>query len=119
MADVPTQVILAAFKDEDGAEVALAQFKEAQKEHLINAVAQMQLTFLTDFRFHGGPLRSGPRALDKYFPEPASAGPIPTTFVTNVPGDDHRAVTDAIWDLIEHADSAGHHRSLRCRFRHT
>jgi uncharacterized membrane protein len=35
MADVPTQVILAAFKNEDGAEVALRQLKEAQKEHLI------------------------------------------------------------------------------------
>jgi uncharacterized membrane protein len=35
MADIPTQVILAAFKDEDGADVALKQLKEAQKEHLI------------------------------------------------------------------------------------
>jgi uncharacterized membrane protein len=35
MADVPTQVILAAFKDENGAEVALGRLKEAQKEHLI------------------------------------------------------------------------------------
>jgi cardiolipin synthase len=70
-----------------------------------DTVAQMQLTFLTDFRFHGGPLPSGPGALDKYFPEAASAGSIPTTFVTNVPGEDHRAVTDAIWDLIEHAQT--------------
>jgi uncharacterized membrane protein len=35
MADIPTQVILAAFKDENGAEAALAQLNEAQKEHLI------------------------------------------------------------------------------------
>ncbi len=70
-----------------------------------DAVAQMQLTFLTDFRFHGGPLPSGPGALDKYFPPPATDGSIPTTFVTNVPGEDHRAVTDAIWDLIEHAQT--------------
>jgi uncharacterized membrane protein len=35
MADVPTQVILAAFKEEDGAEAALRDLKEAQKEHLI------------------------------------------------------------------------------------
>jgi uncharacterized membrane protein len=35
MADVPTQVILAAFKDEEGADNALKQLKEAQKEHLI------------------------------------------------------------------------------------
>jgi uncharacterized membrane protein len=35
MVDVPTQVILAAFKDEDGAENALKQLKAAQKEHLI------------------------------------------------------------------------------------
>jgi hypothetical protein len=32
MADVPTQVILAAFKDEGGADAALGQLKEAQKE---------------------------------------------------------------------------------------
>jgi cardiolipin synthase len=70
-----------------------------------DAVAQLQLTFLSDFRFHGGPLPSGPGALDKYFPRPASGGSIPTTFVTNVPGEDHRAVTDAIWDLIEHAQT--------------
>jgi cardiolipin synthase len=70
-----------------------------------DAVAQMQLTFLTDFRFHGGPLPSGPGALDRYFPEQDSGGSIPTTFVTNVPGEDHRAVTDAIWDLIEHAQT--------------
>jgi cardiolipin synthase A/B len=70
-----------------------------------DAVAQLQLTFLTDFRFHGGPLPPGPEALDKYFPAPASGGSIPTTFVTNVPGEDHRAVTDAIWDLMEHAQT--------------
>jgi uncharacterized membrane protein len=35
MADVPTQVVLAAFKEEDGADAALRQLKEAQKEHLI------------------------------------------------------------------------------------
>jgi cardiolipin synthase len=70
-----------------------------------DTLAQMQLTFLTDFRFHGGPVPSGTGALDKYFPEPANAGSIPTTFVTNVPGEDHRAVTDAVWDLIEHAQT--------------
>ena len=70
-----------------------------------DAVAQMQLTFLSDFRFHGGALPSGPGALDKYFPPPASEGSIPTTFVTNVPGEDHRAVTDAIWNLMEHAQT--------------
>jgi cardiolipin synthase len=70
-----------------------------------DAVAQLQLTFLTDFRFHGGPVPSGAGALDKYFPAPASTGSIPTTFVTNVPGEDHRAVTDAIWDLIDHAQT--------------
>jgi cardiolipin synthase len=70
-----------------------------------DAVAQMQLVFLADFRFHGGPLPSGPGALDMYFPPPAGGGPIPTTFVFNVPGEDHRAVTDAIWDLIEHAQT--------------
>ncbi|HEY1295333.1 MAG TPA: phosphatidylserine/phosphatidylglycerophosphate/cardiolipin synthase family protein [Chloroflexota bacterium] len=70
-----------------------------------DVVAQLQLTFVTDFRFHGGPLPTGPGALDKYFPEPVSGGSIPTTFVTNVPGEDHRAVTDAIWDLIEHAQT--------------
>jgi cardiolipin synthase len=70
-----------------------------------DAVAQMQLTFLTDFRFHGGPLPSGSGALDRYFPEPASGGSISTTFVTNVPGEDHRTVTDAIWDLIDHAQT--------------
>src|SRR6185312_7396232 len=67
-----------------------------------DAVAQMQMTFLTDFRFQGGPL---PTNLDPYFPAPAQAGSIPTTFVTNVPGEEHRAVTDAIWDLIEHAQT--------------
>jgi uncharacterized membrane protein len=36
MADVPRQVILAAFKDEHGAEKALQQLKEAKKEHLID-----------------------------------------------------------------------------------
>jgi cardiolipin synthase len=72
-----------------------------------DAVAQLQLTFLLDFRFHGGPLPTGPGALDAYFPppSPAGAGPIPTTFVTNVPGESHRAVTDAIWDLIDHAQT--------------
>jgi uncharacterized membrane protein len=35
MVEVPTQVILAAFKDETGAEAALGELKEAQKEHLI------------------------------------------------------------------------------------
>jgi len=34
-AQAPTQVILAAFKDENGADAALAQLKGAQKEHLI------------------------------------------------------------------------------------
>jgi cardiolipin synthase len=68
-----------------------------------DAVRQLQLVFLTDFRFHGGQLPSGPGALDAYFPAPTESGSIPTTFVTNVPGEDHRVVTDAIWDLIEHA----------------
>jgi uncharacterized membrane protein len=36
MTDVPTQVILAAFKDEHGADAALEQLKAAQKEHLID-----------------------------------------------------------------------------------
>ncbi len=34
-AQAPTQVILAAFKDENGADAALAQLNAAQKEHLI------------------------------------------------------------------------------------
>ena len=68
-----------------------------------NAVAQMQLVFLTDYRFHGGPLPTGPEGLAPYFPPPAQAGSIPTTYVNNVPGEDHRAVSDAIWDLIEGA----------------
>jgi len=68
-----------------------------------DAVAQMQLAFLSDFRFYGGPLPAQSEALDKYFPSPADSGSIPTTFVSNVPGEDHRAVTDAIWDLIDHA----------------
>jgi cardiolipin synthase A/B len=67
-----------------------------------SAVAQMQMVFLTDFRFHGGQL---PSNLDPYFPKPTDAGEIPTTFVTNVPGEDHRAVTDATWDIIDHAQS--------------
>lgn len=66
-------------------------------------VSQMQLDFLTDYRFHGGQLPSGPGDLDPYFPRPAQGGSIPTTFVVNVPGEDHRAVTDAIWDVIDHA----------------
>jgi len=36
MTEVPTQVILAAFRDEQGADAALAQLKEASKEHLID-----------------------------------------------------------------------------------
>ncbi len=36
MSEVPTQVILAAFKDEQGADAALKQLREAQKEHLID-----------------------------------------------------------------------------------
>jgi uncharacterized membrane protein len=36
MTEVPTQVILAAFKDEQGADAALKQLREAQKEHLID-----------------------------------------------------------------------------------
>jgi uncharacterized membrane protein len=35
MPEAPTQVILAAFKDEHGAEAALEQLRAAQKEHLI------------------------------------------------------------------------------------
>jgi cardiolipin synthase len=70
-----------------------------------DAVAQLQMVFLTDFRFHGGSLPPGPDALDDYFPRPADGGSIPTTFVTNVPGEDHRATTDAIWDLIHRARS--------------
>jgi uncharacterized membrane protein len=35
MADVPTQVVLAAFHDEDGAEAALKQLVVAQMDHLI------------------------------------------------------------------------------------
>ena len=35
MNQVPTQVILAAFKDENGADAALEQLKAAKKEHLI------------------------------------------------------------------------------------
>jgi cardiolipin synthase len=68
-----------------------------------DAVAQLQLAFLADYRFYGGPLPAQPEALDKYFPAPADGGSVPTTFVSNVPGEDHRAVTDAIWDLIDHA----------------
>jgi cardiolipin synthase len=68
-----------------------------------DVVSQMQAVFLTDFRFHGGPLPSAPGALDPYFPTLASGGSIPATLVANVPGEDHRAVTDAIWDLIDHA----------------
>jgi cardiolipin synthase len=65
-----------------------------------DVVAQLQMVFLTDFRFHGGSL---PSTLDAYFPTPSDDGSIPTTLVTTVPGEDHRAVTDAIWDLIENA----------------
>ena len=36
MADVPVQLIVAAFQDENGAEVALNQLKEAKKEKLVN-----------------------------------------------------------------------------------
>lgn len=36
MADVPVQLIVAAFQDEKGAENALAQLKEAKKEKLVN-----------------------------------------------------------------------------------
>jgi cardiolipin synthase len=68
-----------------------------------DVVAQLQMVFLTEFRFHGGSLPSGPGALDAYFPPPTDGGSIPTTFVANVPGEDHRAVTDAIWDLIDRA----------------
>jgi cardiolipin synthase len=67
-----------------------------------DVVAQLQMVFLTDFRFHGGSL---PTALDAYFPTPYDRGSIRTTFVTTVPGEDHRAVTDAIWDLIDNARS--------------
>jgi uncharacterized membrane protein len=35
-AQAPTQVILAAFRDENGADAALEQLKAAKKEHLIN-----------------------------------------------------------------------------------
>jgi uncharacterized membrane protein len=35
MSNVPIQLIIAAFKDEDGAENALQQLKQAKKEHLI------------------------------------------------------------------------------------
>ena len=66
-----------------------------------DAVAQMQLIYLTDYRFHGGSLPAGSDGLMPYFPAPAQAGSIPTTYVNNVPDEDHRAVSDAIWDLIE------------------
>ena len=56
--------------------------------------------FLLDFRFHGGPLPSRTRPV---LPSAGWTGPIPTTLVTNVPGEEHRAVTDATWDLIDHA----------------
>ena len=36
MADVPVQLIVAAFQDENGAEAALAELKEAKKEKLVN-----------------------------------------------------------------------------------
>jgi uncharacterized membrane protein len=36
MADVPVQLIVAAFQDESGADAALAELKEAKKEKLVN-----------------------------------------------------------------------------------
>ena len=36
MTDVPTQVILAVFKTENGADDALTQLKSAEKQHLID-----------------------------------------------------------------------------------
>src|SRR4051812_8126407 len=36
MADVPVQLIVAAFQDENGAEAALAELKEAKREKLVN-----------------------------------------------------------------------------------
>ena len=36
MADVPVQLIVAAFQDEKGADNALSQLKEAKKEKLVN-----------------------------------------------------------------------------------
>jgi len=65
-----------------------------------DVVAQMQLIFLLNFRFHGC---TGPSQVDRYFPQPTDGGSIPATLVNNVPGEDFRTVSDAIWDLIDQA----------------
>lgn len=62
------------------------------------AVAQLQALVMTSYAFHGG---QPPADLDVYFP-PSADGTIPTTVVHGVPGT-NRSVTDAIHNLIDHA----------------
>jgi len=64
------------------------------------AVAHLQALVMTSFAFHGG---QPPADVDTYFPASAD-GDIPTTVVHGVPGS-HRSVTDAIHNLIDHAQS--------------
>jgi cardiolipin synthase len=62
-------------------------------------VAQLQLVFLTGFRWLGGDVP--PSALDALFP-PAEEGDIPTTVLHNAPGG-YRPITDAIGSLLDGA----------------
>lgn len=68
------------------------------------AVEQLQTSFLTSFRFFGGPLPTSPDALDVLMPAPADPGQIRTTVLHNVPGAGHLANTDTIELLIEGAE---------------
>lgn len=64
------------------------------------AVAQLQALAMTSFAFHGG---QPPANVDAYFPATPD-GDIPTTVAHGVPGT-NRSITDAIRNLIDHAQT--------------
>jgi cardiolipin synthase A/B len=69
-------------------------------------VAQLQLVFLTTWRYQGGLLPTATGSLAHLFPEPL-AGPLSTavTVLDNVPGQGHHPISDAIEQSLEAAST--------------
>ena len=63
-------------------------------------VSPLQSTFLSCFRFLGGPLRSGTRALDRYYPPPRAGGGTSATVLHSVPKGKWWPVTRAYHEEI-------------------
>ena len=71
-------------------------------------VSQLQLVFLTSWRYHGGLLPDDHETIEGWFPGDALALPedglhTPTTILWNVPGTGHHPISDAIEQSLDAA----------------